>query len=52
MKKYFFSYVFNSDLGLNSLLFSMAENRLDSLGGPLLIPGDCYAILASFLDII
>lgn len=52
MKSQFFSYVFNSELGLNGCLFSTAEIYLDSLDGPFLIPGDFYTVLASFLDII
>lgn len=52
MKSWIFSYVFNSELGLNGLLFSIAEIYLDSLDGPLLIPGEFYIVLASFLDII
>lgn len=40
VKSWLFTYVFNGELALNDLLFSMAEIHLDSLGGPLLIHGD------------
>lgn len=45
-----FSFMFQQWVQLSNLLFSMAENHLDSLDGPKLMPGDFYAVLASFVD--